>query len=1412
MATLGTYNGISFDSLTKTYMVDSGAAVRDINTVIRGAADGSTIYFSAGTHTLDEPLYVTRDNITIKGAGKELTTFSIDLPTPGIGFNVKGGMDSTFITKLAADTHLNDHTIVLQNTNGLKAGDILEIEQANDAKFLSNPIYELVRNNENMPGSPLRQSLAEIESVNGNIVTLKHAIAYDMEAGQATVQRMNMLENVRLEGFTVTHDLGLPPPNPDLFENTLTGWNAKEAMSVRYTHGIEIKDVGTYNVASHGLDMREALEPHVDGFSSNGAYNKGDNSNGYGLHIGETFYGTFENITGVDVRHGFIFSSWSAEAYNNVHVAFTNRDINYHGSDDHDNTVVVDRSVYEGSDEENWSLISPGNPLIHPYTDISRNTNLFGYASGGIKADTVTGWDNGAELHGNRGNDTLTGGAGNDLIDGGADNDTLTGKAGSDRFLHRAGDGHDIITDFQTGAGGDVLILSNYYDFRAWTDVQFEQSGSDARLYLASTLDYSDSITLKNVNIADLTADNFAFQASSSGLQATLSKTSDFLLGSKEADTVSTYLSNLAAGDILQMGNGSDILKFISVSFTFDTRLLPGLNGIDIVDMSDTSSGKVTFDDRFVDASDANAVTLRYGAATLTRLDTSGVAADKKVLLDGSGTVNLAYDAANRVTVTAATKGTVNGGYGDDYFTLYDSTAGINGGRGNDTFAMYAYHGRLDGGDGDDAFYFTRDGLNGALEMDGGAGFDELRFARAVSISAADTAQVSGIDSVRFYVAGNDFALTDSLVMDGKITLLGNKAMADVRLDVSAMTEAATINIDRSLAVTVTGAASAQLTYNLLDKANAPFFAGDGSDRINGGKAGDTINAGGGDDIISGGKGNDTLAGGAGRDTFVMTRDDGNDTIADFQAGNGGDRIALKSFYQYGAFSDLVLQQSGSDVRLMLSATDSIVFKNTVAGDFTADNFTFDNTAKENLLLRATSGADLLITGSGADVAEVFSSTFKADDVLNLGTGLDTLKLMTSKWDFNSNIYATIKGVETLDMTAVTTPSQMVIGYNIAAGSDTGKLTVLYGASGIGLLDTSKVDTADDVSLKGSGLVTLADAGNRISLETGTGMFIQGGAGNDYIKVRGGEVTINGGAGDDTVSVGVSGTYRFNGGAGNDSFLMSSSSFLKGNVFDGGTGIDELRLYDKAVLNDADLSNITHFERIVLYADNNSLDAIGGIFDDRIEFKGNSGKLNLDLDISNMSDSQVAIFGENLLASLTGDANKTYHLETTSKFNGELHATQGNDIIVGNTGVDTLYGEGGNDVLTGAAGNDRLDGGAGNDVLTGGMGTDRLTGGGGADTFRYADYREGGDVITDFNMLEGDKLDLTALFAANGLGAKGTIAALAEGYLTLTLASDGVNVGFDRDGALKSSYASVTLATLQGHDLLDINLTAIMTS
>ncbi|MFN3829209.1 MAG: retention module-containing protein [Tepidimonas ignava] len=82
---------------------------------------------------------------------------------------------------------------------------------------------------------------------------------------------------------------------------------------------------------------------------------------------------------------------------------------------------------------------------------------------------------------------------------------------------------------------------------------------------------------------------------------------------------------------------------------------------------------------------------------------------------------------------------------------------------------------------------------------------------------------------------------------------------------------------------------------------------------------------------------------------------------------------------------------------------------------------------------------------------------------------------------------------------------------------------------------------------------------------------------------------------------------------------------------------------------------------------------------------------------------------------------------------------------------ETVSGSSGDNLVLGGAGNDTLIGDAGNDTLAGGAGNDSLTGGLGADVFKWSLGDQGTtttparDVVTDFNPVQGDKLDLRDL-------------------------------------------------------------------
>ena len=56
-------------------------------------------------------------------------------------------------------------------------------------------------------------------------------------------------------------------------------------------------------------------------------------------------------------------------------------------------------------------------------------------------------------------------GAGQDVLTGGAGNDTIRGGSGNDTFVFAAGDGNDIIVDFDSGEDDEVVDMLKFVGF-----------------------------------------------------------------------------------------------------------------------------------------------------------------------------------------------------------------------------------------------------------------------------------------------------------------------------------------------------------------------------------------------------------------------------------------------------------------------------------------------------------------------------------------------------------------------------------------------------------------------------------------------------------------------------------------------------------------------------------------------------------------------------------------------------------------------------------------------------------------------------------------------------------------------------------------------------------------------------------
>ncbi|MBD2535347.1 calcium-binding protein [Nostoc flagelliforme FACHB-838] len=226
--------------------------------------------------------------------------------------------------------------------------------------------------------------------------------------------------------------------------------------------------------------------------------------------------------------------------------------------------------------------------------------------------------------------------------------------------------------------------------------------------------------------------------------------------------------------------------------------------------------------------------------------------------------------------------------------------------------------------------------------------------------------------------------------------------------------------------------------------------------------------------------------------------------------------------------------------------------------------------------------------------------------------------------------------------------------------------------------------------------------------------------------------SIVGNNGNDTLSGGINGNDTVDGGKGDDLLVYNSGSVQgitstfdainnTGFITDGGNRVNYKNIERLNIIG-------TDFNDLIVGSNGN--DRIIGNIINIIGFREPE-----EVGVIAGNDTIDGGAGEDLL--IVSDNGDTNGKGIISNFNatintGLITASNGR-ISYNNIERLDITGTQYDDLIVGSNGNDTLKGGLSNDILTGGKGNDSLIGEAGTDTFAFNNFKEGVDIIDDFN-------------------------------------------------------------------------------
>lgn len=1030
--------------MTTTIYLPAGATEADIADALKSMVDGGTLVLPHdATIAITRGLVVdvsSRDiTIDLNGSTllqsantKVLTAVGTHTPMQGVvlGHDANGNATITY-DKIPADLVIGDWIKVV--SDDAIPGD--HIDPSDN-------------------GQPTRLGqAAQAIAIDGNVVTL-----------QGPLERQDLyLTNIRATEYqsgTFVLKNGSVSGNPDLLTDLVQIRSAigAEVNNVAFHNGqgsgvnvvdcanTKITDCTATNLGA-GVHSAASLNTSVDGlYAENVAHGVFDNCVGvppnsnnasqYGADIGlnavnsvvygatraaydfhsEAINGRYENDLAFDSNMFGDFRGFdnamvnSGGAGNNYGVQF-----NEYGVDDARGNLINNMILRE---TKNYTFIisnQPADNLVENSVFESYGTgyaipkNMVAFQDTTILQkvtddnDRLVGTDGANLLLGGRGSDIIFGNGGDDYLWGGQLSDILIGGAGRDRFAyHDLSEGGDIIADFQTGSGGDVIDVSvlaarlgwPHKDPLATGDMRVIQFGADSLVQAHEGNNWVTLATLSGVTASTFGSSNVKVLLSDNAVEPvvlsggtdndTLTGTpaDETLNGGKGADVMAggpgndVYFVDDPSDVVVELVGGGTDTVFASTNYTLqrgsEIEILNANSGIGLILTGNE------FDNVINGGNGDDSLRGREGNDTLNAgagndaLD-GGPGID--TMIGGAGNDTYFVDNPHDIVVEVA------GGGVDTVFVAASYTlaedADIEFLRANPNAAQVAIHGNslantISGADGNDML----DGGGGNDALAGGAGNDTI-------IGGAGDDRLDGQAGVDVLIGGdgNDiYHVSDAT--DSVVEFVGggfDTVWTSVSYTLQTGSEVEVLRAIGPGPITLTGN---EFGNTIEGSSGADVLDGQaGNDALYGGGGFDVLIGGAGDDRLDGGSGADAMSGGTGNDVYIV--DNPTDAVIE-AAGAGFDTVFATVNYTLQAGSEIEnLRAYPGSGGLTLTGNE---LNNTVIGGAAADT------------LNGGAGNDTLTGGLGADTF-VFDLGFGHDTVTDFVPGQDVIKFDASFFD-----------------------------------------------------------------------------------------------------------------------------------------------------------------------------------------------------------------------------------------------------------------------------------------------------------------------------------------------------------------------------------------------------------------------------